>query len=783
MIRKHGLGRLNPTARLVFFVVVSLAATIVHSWPGVIFFLLLGIVLLAAGRKCPKSSIITLVNVFILTVAGNALFAKEGKILFSFFAFRLSPESLEKGLLLGCRIVAMILSAVAFAVATPMYEFLPAVRGLRIRNWRIPLVAELYLMVLLRYVEVTWYEIKQTMKAMLIRGVQFEGSPIKKIMAFRQLMIPMFYRIINHISGQALAIDSRGSVRAVSAKGKIEKQDPAVSMEQVSVTYDLSDIEGEKLLALRGINLTIRSGETCALMGETGSGRSTASLLCCGLIPMSIGRMAGEVKIFGYDTKRADPSLLSNLSRIVFPSAIQGLVGLTVEDELLLSLRPTSIPKEEYGRVMIEALERVGLDSVFLNRLTLSLSGGEMQRVALASAIIAQPPILVLDDVSAQLDPRARREVATTLLALRETIETIILTDPSITVLPINKYVFLEGGRVNQIVSKAGSELLERAHVRIPQLQKLGDVLGESFGSMEEAVEMLKGGKSEICFRKEAGNSPKNRVVLEAKDITFSYEASLEPAIRGLSTEFRGGELTAILGANGSGKTTLGLILAQAYKPEIGQILINGEQVNSKMRGEIGYVFQEPMSQMLTLTVLDELAFGPHQLGWRKEEIKESVDDVAQIFSLPLKENLMDLSPAQSRQLAIGSILTMKPKVLILDEPTNSLDEMEAVRLMRILEDLRANGMTIILITHDVELAVQYADRIMVMKEGSILIDGSTRQVMSKPEILIRSEVTVPDITDLSLRLWPQELPALTVEEMVQMLSIHNHVFSPSNSR
>lgn len=773
MEKRYGLSRLNPTARLVFFMIISLAATFRYSWPGVIFFLLLGVVLLVAGRKYPKAAIGALISVFVFTFAGNALFARDEAIIFSFFIFRLSPASIERGLMLGCRIVAMMLSAIAFAASTPMEEFLPAFRGLRI-----PWIAELYVMVLTRYVGVIWFEIQQSMKALRIRGVDFEGSPVKRVIAFKQLMIPMFYRIIIHVCGQALAIDSRGGMKTTSTM-KIEKKEPAVSMENVSVIYDLSNAEEDKSLALEEINLVIQSGETCAVVGRTGSGRSTLSLLCCGLIPLSVGRMIGEVKIFGYDTKKADLSLLACLSRIVFPSAIQGLVGLTVEDELFLSLRMTPVLKEEYSQAMTEVLKRVGLDATFQPRLTLSLSGGEMQRVALASAIIAQTPILVLDDVSTQLDPRGRREVATALLALKDEIETIILTDASITALPINKYVFLEDGEVIQIVQEAGHDLLEKAHVRVPQLQRLGIRLGFPLRSMEEAAEVLGGKEPKICFNKERGDFQNNKVVLQTRNVTFSYGGNPKPAIQDLTTAFRCGEFTAILGANGSGKTTLGLVMAQAHKPQSGQILIDGEKVSSKARGKVGYVFQEPMSQMLTMSVQEELAFGPHQLGWNKDEIKRISDEAIQIFNLSPEANPIDLSPAQARHLAIGSILAMKPKVLILDEPTNGLDEMETQRLMKILKGLQREGMSIVLIIHDVELAAQYADRIVVMKEGSILIDGTTRQVMSQPDILAESEVTVPDITALSLMLWPEHPPALTVEEMVWMLPIHNKGVGP----
>jgi len=767
MEKRYGLGKLNPTVRLVFFIVVSLVAAFAHSWSTVIFFLLLGVALLVAGRKCPKTAIGALISVFVFTFAGNALLAKDEAIVFSFFIFRLSPASIDRGLMLGCRIVAMMLSAIAFAASTPIHEFLPAFRGLRI-----PKITELYLMILLRYVGVTWYEIRQSMMAMKIRGVEFEGSPVKRVIAFKQLMTPMFYRIIIHISGQALAIDSRGGVKITDTKKKVEKEGPAVSLRGVSVVYDLSSNEEEKLLALKGIDLVIQSRETCAVVGKTGSGRSTLSLLCCGLIPLSVGRMKGEVRIFGYDTRKEDLPLLASLSRIVFPSAVQGLVGLTVEDELLLSLRVTSVLKEEYGQVMSQALESVGLDGTFLARQTLSLSGGEMQRVALASAIVAQAPILVLDDVTTQLDPKGRREVSTALLTLRDKIETIILTDASITALPISKYVFLEDGEVVKIVRDAEHDLLEKAHVRIPQIQQLGIRLGFPLRSMEEA-KVWGQKKPKIRFKETAG-SQDSEIVLQARSITFLYDEGNQPAVQDLTIAFRGGEFTAILGANGSGKTTLGLILAQAYKPQFGQVFIDGEKVGPRARGKVGYVFQEPMSQMLTMSVQEELEFGPRQLGWSEEEIRKTSDEVIQLFSLSPEASPIDLSPAQTRFLAIASILAMKPKVLILDEPTNGLDEVEAQRLMKVLKRLQREGMTIILIIHDVELAAQYADRIVVMKKGSILVDGQTREVMSKPDILAESEVTVPDITSLSLSLWPEHPPALTVEEMVRMLPIHN---------
>jgi energy-coupling factor transport system ATP-binding protein len=177
-------------------------------------------------------------------------------------------------------------------------------------------------------------------------------------------------------------------------------------------------------------------------------------------------------------------------------------------------------------------------------------------------------------------------------------------------------------------------------------------------------------------------------------------------------------------------------------------------------------VFQEPINQMVTMKVSEELAFGPRQLGWDEKDVARAVEREAARFGLALDEMPLHLSPAEARKLAIAANLTMNPQVIILDEPTNNLDEGDTAQLLAHLEALRGSGTTVVVITHDVELACAHADRVIVMHQGHILAQGPAREVMAQPNVLSQSDVVAPPVVALSLALWPDHPPALTVDEL-----------------
>jgi energy-coupling factor transporter ATP-binding protein EcfA2 len=270
-------------------------------------------------------------------------------------------------------------------------------------------------------------------------------------------------------------------------------------------------------------------------------------------------------------------------------------------------------------------------------------------------------------------------------------------------------------------------------------------------------------------------NDAPGKELVVGRGLSYTYPDG-PTAIDGLDITLYQGEFVAILGANGSGKTTTALLLAQAMPPTAGEILIEGVPADLTChRGCIAYVFQEPINQMVTMKVAEELAFGPRQLGWDSAEIETAVEREAARFDLDLDEIPLHLSPAGARKLAIAANLTMNPQVMILDEPTNNLDERDVTQLVAHLESLRASGMTVVVITHDVEVACAHADRVIVMHKGRILAQGPTREVMAQPDVLSRSDVVVPPVVSLSLALWPDRPPRLTVDELAAWLQETAH--------
>ena len=757
---RWGLVGLSPVPRFWVFLILSAVTTVfTYNWWGLGISAAIVVGLFLIGGAYPMVGIISALVAGFLTFLGNLFLRHQGEVLLQLGLLQITSGSLERALLLGLRLMVMILLAIAYIAVTPNEDLLLTARGLKL-----PKTGEIYLMIVLRYIDILKQEFTTAMQSMAIRGVRWDGSILDRIQGLSQLPMPIIYRLVGHIYAQTLALDSRGGVQVRTQLSPPPNPAIALKLMDTAVTYHPGEDVNQDHLVLHPINLSVLRGERLHLWGRTGSGRSTLLLLAAGLIPHSTGRMSGQTHIFGYDTRTTTMGAIAQQVRMVFPSAVHGLIGVTVRDELALSLRTRCLnPELQTEPVMVQALRQVGLGEPFLNRKTLELSGGEMQRVALASALVCQPPMLLLDDVTGQLDPVGREEVREAIEQISSDI-TLLVADTNINPSTRGRDLSLGQGQVRELPPNWSQQITEffKQGVRVPQLVQLGTALcqPQMAQGLETAAALLRPYRL-VAAPPAPNHSPANPI-LEAEELSFAYRPH-QWALKGINTTFYRGQFTAILGANGSGKTTLSLLLAKALRPTQGGI-------RTAPATRVGYVFQEPTLQMLATSVAEEIAFAPRQLGWSPKAVAAAVERELARFRLPPDENPVNLPPAQARLLAIAAILAMDAQVVILDEPTNGLDEIEIQSLMHDLTELQQQGLTLILVTHDVEIACTYAQRLLVMAAGQIQLDGVPHQVMAEAQILQEAKVKPPAIAQLCSRLWPDQLPAVTVEELLNRL-------------
>ena len=351
------------------------------------------------------------------------------------------------------------------------------------------------------------------------------------------------------------------------------------------------------------------------LIGENGSGKSSALILSRGLFSRTIGQHSGSINIFGKNTKDLTLGELSQIVRIVFPSAAHGLVGIRINDELELSLLRSKIDKSKWEEQKLKILKLVGLDESFLWRKTLSLSGGQQQRVAIASSLIAEPELLLFDEVTGQLDPIGKEEVIESINRISSN-QSTLLSEPNLNPLEFDK-VYLVKDKTIKLIDKNDSDLikiLKDSGRRVPLLVELGSKYSsdENFNNIEYYLNNLKelvsknNGIKDYILPKREKSENLNQNIIRTEKICFSYDKKTN-VLDNINLSIKKNELIAILGANGSGKSTLSLVLSYALKATKGKV-IKDENI------KIGYIFQEPSYQILSTSVREELAFGPKQL-------------------------------------------------------------------------------------------------------------------------------------------------------------------------
>ncbi len=501
-------------------------------------------------------------------------------------------------------------------------------------------------------------------------------------------------------------------------------------------------------------------GERLAVLGPSEAGKSTLALCLNGLIPRMIkGEYRGRVEVAGLLVHQAWPRELASRVGILFQDFEAQLFATRVDQEVAFGPENLGLPRPELRRRVERALARVGL-SALEDRDPTTLSGGQKQLLALAAVLALEPGLLVLDEPVSDLDPQRVEHLLDTLNRLGQSGQlTLVLLGEDLRLgRQCSRLILLEKGKVaadgppGEILRQV--ELLRRLGLKPPALPALFHDLGQKELplTLTEAVAQARSLGWEA--RPGVGSFPESESSLTAgpellalKQVSFSYPSG--PAVfQDLSLSFRQGEMTAILGPNGSGKTTLLKLLRGLLKPDRGEVW-----TASGIR--VGFVFQNPDYQLFAEQVWEEVAFGLRFQGLTPEQMEDRVQDALRRVHLLDRrgEDPFSLTKGQRQRLAVAAVLALTPQVIILDEPTTGLDHREQEDMLNLIRELHAQGHTVIMVTHSIWVAANYAKRLVILKDGKIILDGPPRKVLAQEEVLAQCRLRPPAVVQLSRRL------------------------------
>jgi energy-coupling factor transport system ATP-binding protein len=526
--------------------------------------------------------------------------------------------------------------------------------------------------------------------------------------------------------------------------------------------------------ALAGIDVSIAPGEFVLVLGPAGAGKTTLCYCLAGVIPKSVrGHFRGAVRVAGQDiTDLPLPRLTPHLS-LVLQAPENQLFNITVAEDVAFGPENLGIPRDDVAVRVRRSLTFTGTAHL-ADRFSHLLSGGESQRVVLASILAIDTGILILDQPAAELDPRARRLIYENLKRLsREAGKTIVLVEDRTgdVIEYATRALVLERGRV---VRDAPPQELFRAQdvagygVRVPdaiaianELRRAGlPIDGDTLtvdGLLAEIRPLLPGtpavrGDGEPVAPQPAGPSAR---AIDLRDLTHRYAAGVD-ALKDVDLSIGTGEFVAVVGENGAGKTTLAKHIVGLLRPSSGRVEILDEDVARTPVHEIsrtvGFLFQDPDYQIFNDSCLEEVLYGLRLRGASIEEARTAA--VATLDRLGLGAHRdahpYTLSRGQRQRLAVASVLALRPPILVVDEPTTGLDYAESLAMMGLLEEYRTGGGTVVIITHDMEMAARFAERIVVMAGGRITHDLPATQIAAHADALAGAALTVPAVARIA---------------------------------
>ncbi len=543
---------------------------------------------------------------------------------------------------------------------------------------------------------------------------------------------------------------------------------PIISFRNFSFQY-----RAQKRPTLTDIDLEIYPGERVLIAGPSGSGKSTLAGCINGLNPFSNpGACTGTLTVDGVDAPHSSLFELSAHVGTVLQDPDGQFIGLTVGEDIAFALENSCTPQDEMHAITRHAAELVGIEN-HLGYAPHELSGGQKQRVSLAGVMVDQVKILLFDEPLANLDPAAgkqaielideiQKKTDTTVLIIEHRLEDVLWRNVDRIVL-VNGGTILADLRPDELLS--GSLLAEngiREPLYVTALRYAGvDITPDKHPAHVDSLVLDDTDTQKLrdwfTARPRPAAQPEREPLLEVKGLSFGYQKG-QQTLRDVSFSIGKGEMVSIVGRNGAGKSTLSKLICGFETPDAGEIFLNGKPLaeeNIRRRAQhIGYVMQNP-NQMISKTMIyEEVALGLQRSGLTEEQIREKVEATLRVCGLYPFRNwpISALSFGQKKRVTIASVLVLDPELILLDEPTAGQDFRHYTDIMEFLRGLNARGVTVVMITHDMHLMLEYTRRALVFCDGRLIADRTAAAVLCDPALVEQAALKETSLYTLANR-------------------------------
>jgi energy-coupling factor transporter ATP-binding protein EcfA2 len=540
--------------------------------------------------------------------------------------------------------------------------------------------------------------------------------------------------------------------------------------------------------AIENISFELKPGEMLLIAGSSGCGKTTLARCINGLIPRSYrGKREGKVLLHGKDVAEMQIADMAQIVGTLLQDPERQIVASNVYNEIAFGPENLGLPGAEIIARVEQAMQRLKIEHL-QDRETFNLSGGEKQKVALAGLLSMNPSILLLDEPLASLDPASAYEALDVFRSLADEGKTVVLiehrVEDAIVARP-DRLLYMEAGQVKYLgsITDLPTEINHR-EVKLPaewvvkRVQQMGEKADKRSSPMDK-TELVQGPESDALSGEAVSKRGEPLVVFE--NVDFRYNDETPWILQDVNLTIQRGDLVAVLGPNGAGKSTLVKHAIGLLKPTRGRVLIEGRDTRSMSVAQIarvlGYVFQSPTHMLYAPTVREELEFGPKNLDFKKEVMQRAVTESVSTVNLNGLEEYppLGLSFGQQKRTTIAAVLAMQSKIIIMDEPTAGQDYANYTHFMDAMchpaadgsqSLVAANFAATMFITHDIDLAVTYANRVLLVGDRHIVADGPPEEVLKDFDLLTRYRVRPTSLLRLNLEMLPQTKRFLTAEAL-----------------